>query len=245
MTETPAAPPPRSARDLDFQDLAELTRCLADQVRALAERGLCPGTGGNFSLVVSHAPLRLLMTPSGADKRTLAPGDLLLVGEDGQPRPERREGGGPESSPAVPAARPSAETLLHVALAEEAGAGAVLHTHSVANTLLGEHFRPRGGFSITGYEMLKGIRGNRTHEGRLFVPVLANSQDMPALAAEIRQLVRDQPGLYGLLLAGHGLYAWGESLEEATRHLEVFEFLFECVLRRTSLAPFDEASRPT
>jgi methylthioribulose-1-phosphate dehydratase len=30
-----------------------------------------------------------------------------------------------------------------------------------------------------------------------------------------------------LLIAGHGLYAWGEDLFSATRHLEILEFLLE------------------
>ena len=32
---------------------------------------------------------------------------------------------------------------------------------------------------------------------------------------------------HGLLIAGHGLYAWGEDLFSATRHLEILEFLLE------------------
>jgi methylthioribulose-1-phosphate dehydratase len=30
-----------------------------------------------------------------------------------------------------------------------------------------------------------------------------------------------------LLIAGHGLYAWGQDLGEARRHLEILEFLME------------------
>jgi len=32
---------------------------------------------------------------------------------------------------------------------------------------------------------------------------------------------------YGVLIAGHGLYAWGDSLPQAKRHLEILEFLLE------------------
>jgi len=35
-----------------------------------------------------------------------------------------------------------------------------------------------------------------------------------------------------VLVAGHGLYTWGQDLAEARRHLEVLEFLFEVALRR-------------
>jgi len=201
-------------------------RRLAEVVRGLAARGLCPGTGGNFSLCLDRDPLRLLMTPSGANKGRLEGEDLLLVGPDGGVV----DGSG---------GRPSAEALLHVTLVETTGAASVLHTHSVANTLLGEHFLPRGGFRITGYEMLKGLRGITSHEALVQVPVLANSQNMIALAGGIRRTVEATPEIRGLLLAGHGLYAWGDSLEEAERHVEIFEFLFECVLRRTPLRPLE------
>jgi methylthioribulose-1-phosphate dehydratase len=30
-----------------------------------------------------------------------------------------------------------------------------------------------------------------------------------------------------LLIAGHGLYAWGRDLDTAMRHLEILEFLLE------------------
>jgi methylthioribulose-1-phosphate dehydratase len=36
---------------------------------------------------------------------------------------------------------------------------------------------------------------------------------------------------HGFLLSGHGLYTWGSSLEEARRHIEIYEFLFEVVHR--------------
>lgn len=202
---------------------------LAAVVRELGGRGLAPGTGGNFSLRLGRDPLRLLMTPSGADKGRVQAEELLVVDAAGRPDPELSLGGG----------KPSAETLLHCTLIEHAGAGSVLHTHSPDNTLLGEHFLPRGGFFIEGYEMLKGIQGVTTHEASVFVPVLANSQDMGVLAGQILDLLGRHPEVRGLLLAGHGLYTWGETLAEARRHVEVFEFLFEVVGRRTAWRAFD------
>jgi len=87
--------------------------------------------------------------------------------------------------------------------------------------------------------MLKGLEGVTTHESEVFVPVLRNSQDMDALAEEVRELLAARPGLHGFLLAGHGLYAWGDSLAQAYRHVEIFEFLFECAAQRTRFAPFE------
>jgi methylthioribulose-1-phosphate dehydratase len=206
-------------------------RTLCRTVSELAAQGWCQGTGGNFSVTLDREPLRLLITRSGVHKRYLAPENLMVIGAEGQPVDGET-------------GRPSAEALLHARIVEATGAGSVLHVHSVPNTLLGEHFADRGGFVLRGYEMLKGLEGVTTHETDVFVPVLRNSQDMPALAGEVDRLLAERSGqsgrsgLHGFLLSGHGLYAWGASLEQAHRHVEIFEFLFECAARRTRFEPF-------
>lgn len=207
------------------EKLDAAARRLCRAVSKLHALGWAPGTGGNFSLTLSREPLRLLITQSGRDKGRLEPRDLVIVGPDGRPA-DGADG------------RPSAETLLHCTIAGVAGAGATLHTHSVAATLLGEHFLAKGGFTLTGYEMLKGL-GVETHEARIWVPVLDNSQDMVWLSGEVRKLLEAVPAAPGFLLAGHGLYAWGADLDEARRHVEVFEFLLESASRRTRFEPFD------
>jgi methylthioribulose-1-phosphate dehydratase len=200
-------------------------RGLLDCAARLSARGWCSGGGGNFSVVVGRDPLRLLVTRSGADKERLSARDLVLVTDAGDPAQ-------------AGAARPSAEAPLHATLARLAGAGAVAHTHSVWGTLLGQHFEARGGFRIRGYEMLKGIAGRRGHEEDLLVPVLANSQDVRALCVTFAGAIGQRADLAGLLVAGHGLYAWGPTPDDARRHAEVLEFLFEVVGRRVAFAPF-------
>lgn len=203
-------------------------QALCRTVEELAAQGWCQGTGGNFSVTLGPPDLnslRLLITRSGVHKRHLTPEDLMVIGPDGGPADGET-------------GKPSAEALLHARIVPATGAGSVLHVHSVSNTLLGEHFADRGGFTLRGYEMLKGLEGITTHEAEVFVPVLRNSQDMPALAGEVDRLLAERPGLHGFLLAGHGLYAWGASLRQAQRHVEIFEFLFECAARRTRFEPF-------
>ena len=192
-------------------------------IHAIHRRGWAPGTGGNFSLLVGRAPFRLLITPSGIDKGLVTPDDLLEVGEHGEPQKGH--------------ARPSAETLLHVAVMKTKGAQVVLHTHSIWNTLASlkpSIGSPGGGgqFQISGFEMLKGLCGVTTHAHVEQIPILANSQDIPELRSLLEQTLCDNPQAHAVLVAGHGLYTWGQSLAEAQRHLEVLEFLFEVVLRR-------------
>jgi len=178
-------------------------------------RGWCDGTGGNFSCVLNQEPLELLMAPSGVDKGLVAPDDLITVDGDGQ----LLDGNG----------KPSAETLLHLAIVKSRGAGAVLHTHSQAATLLSKLACPSGEsagwIQVTGLEMLKGLEGIKSHEEELKIPVLSNDQDLKRLSAAAQPFLPDAP--HGLLIAGHGLYAWGTNLEVAKRHLEILEFLLE------------------
>lgn len=244
---------------------------LCEAMAAIHQRGWCDGTGGNFSCVLKQEPLLLLMAPSGVDKGRVQPQELIVVDRDSQVS----RGSG----------RASAETLLHLAIVNETGAGAVLHTHSQAGTLLSQwsweravRFAPAartlkpeaealeeghgakglqtragsrspqaeaGGFEEAGgeagreaseeegvaylevrnLEMLKGIAGITTHRSEVRVPVLANDQDLARLSRRAVPHLGRAPA--GLLIAGHGLYAWGQGLSEARRHLEILEFLLE------------------
>jgi len=66
------------------------------------------------------------------------------------------------------------------------------------------------------------------------VPVFANTQDMDELAAKVEAKL-DEGCMWGYLIDGHGLYAWGRDMAEARRHLEAFEFLFHCELELRKL----------
>lgn len=202
----PPTPPPLDP--LLQEEALALCRVMA----AIHQRGWCDGTGGNFSTVVSRSPLQLLMAPSGVDKGTVTPNDLILV--DGQGQVVRGSG------------KASAETLLHLAILSHTGAGAVLHTHSQAATLLSRLELDRSGqVAVGGLEMLKGLEGITTHNSHISIPVLANDQDMHRLSEAARPHLPTAP--HGLLIAGHGLYAWGVTLPQAQRHLEILEFLLE------------------
>lgn len=183
-------------------------------------RGWVPATSGNFSVrPFVESPERTLITPSGLDKGTLESKDLLGVDFDGRVV----AGGG----------KPSAETGLHLVLYRaRPSAKAILHVHTVWNTLISGRFASRGSVPIQGYEILKGLSGVATHEHAELVPILANSQDYAQLASELEDALDKFPLAHGVLLSRHGLYTWGGSVAEARRHLECLEFLFEVEGRR-------------
>jgi len=210
--------PPPAANQND-QLIRELIECGRDFHR----RGWSLGTSSNYSVVIDRDPLTLLMTGSGFDKGRLQPDQFVMVDENAQ-----------LLGAAFP--RPSAEALLHTVLAQH-GAGAVLHTHSVVATVLSEHFLKDGGLRIAGYEMLKGLSGITTHESEAWIEIYPNTQDIAALATVIGARLREpaSPLRHGFLMAGHGLYTWGENIAAARRQIEVLEFLFEVVTQKRLL----------
>lgn len=202
----------------NYSDIAQL---LADCGRNFYQRGWVLGTSGNFSAVVEREPLRLLITASGNDKGQLTADQFVQVDDAGRVV----AGNG----------KPSDETHLHLTLVRQREAKSVLHTHSVWTTLLSNAHAGEGGIKISGYEMLKGLAGVRTHEHEEWLPILENSQDMKELAERLSALLSEQPNVHGVLLRGHGLYTWGASIQEAKRHIEILEFLLE-VTGRTRFA---------
>lgn len=186
-------------------------------------RGWVLGTSGNFSALRAFDPLRVLITASGADKGLLEP-DKHFLETDENGKVLLGEG------------KPSAETALHLAIYKtKLNANSILHTHSVWGTILSDIYFPNGAIKIEGYEMLKGLSGVATHEHREILPVVENSQDYNRLSKTIERVVRENPNAHGVYLRRHGLYTWGESIAEAKRHIEIFEFLFEVLGRRTTM----------
>ena len=198
---------------------ASIATRLVETGLRLERRGWALGTSGNFSAVLARDPLRLAITASGIDKASLAEKDIVEMDEHAQ----LVRGNG----------RPSAEAHLHVAVVKARGAGAVLHTHSVWNTILTDEAEG-GEISIRGFEMLKGLAGVRTHEHEERVPIVENSQDIPKMAREVEAMLAERPEAHAFLIRRHGLYTWGSDLSEAMRHVEILEFLFEVMGRSRS-----------
>jgi methylthioribulose-1-phosphate dehydratase len=178
------------------------------------QRGWVPATGGNFSARL--AAERMLITASGCHKGELGEQDFLMADLDGKPIASVRKA--------------SYETLLHCQLyRHDAAIGAVLHTHSIANTVLSLQLPA---IRLAGYELLKLLPGISTHDAVVEVPVFTNDQDIPRLAATVDAHMKRHPQMPAYVIAGHGLYAWGADVAQARWRVEALEFMFECELHR-------------
>ncbi len=195
-------------------EFALRAREIGEAGRFLYERGWVPATSGNFSARLGDG--KIAITVSGRNKGALSADDIMLIDAEGQPLTVGK--------------RSSAETLLHTGIYRRFPAvGAVLHTHSMNATLLSRQFGHA--LTLAGYELLKAFQGIETHDTQMVVPIFPNDQEIPRLQGQVDEWLDQQTApVFGYLIAGHGLYVWGTSVADALRHLEAFEFLFQCEL---------------
>ena len=197
-----------------MSELQQRAAELIEAGRLLYARGMVPASSGNLSARLADG--RIAITVSGRHKGKLCEADIMSIDAAGTSLDGRR---------------PSAEALLHVQVYRRcADVGVVLHPHSVNATVL-SRLCARESVGLQDYELLKAFPGVSTHAGRVEVPVFANDQDISRLASEVDAWMDTHGPSFGYLIEGHGFYTWGKDLESALRHVEAFEFLFECELR--------------
>lgn len=211
--------------------------------------GWLMGTSGNLSARVVSEDVgddRIVVSASGRDKGELGPedfveldlrGELLAAGDPGHGR----------------RARPSAEASIHLALYRTRPTARVaLHVHTVASTLAlpdgeiaasprshspDEHvFTGVQRLRFTGLELIKGW--DLWEEGAIAdLPYFRNWPHVPDIARDVERFYHHHPDdrVPALLIAHHGITAWGADFFSANRHLEVTEFLCQVSLARRAL----------
>jgi methylthioribulose-1-phosphate dehydratase len=193
---------------------APVAQAIVAAGRRLDALGLVPATAGNFSIRLD--PRRLALTVSGRHKGFLTADDVMVVDLDGVAE--------------EPGRRSSAETLLHCGIYRRfPQAGAVLHGHSIANTVLS---RAAGeGLTLAGYELLKAFPGLPTHDAAVTLPVVPNDQDVARMQRGLEALWDALPAAPpGYLIRGHGSYVWAPDMPAALMRLEALEFMLACEL---------------
>ncbi len=195
------------------QDFISAAKALCEAGRFIDSKGWVPATSGNFSARLPDGTIAI--TTSGKHKGHLQIDDIMLIDADAN---------------SLDGKRPSAETGLHTALYKRFPTiYAILHPHSINAILVSRLFGKR--IVLENYELLKAFHDISTHEAQVEIPIFANDQKIPRMATAIDHYLDDVDECYGYIIAGHGLYTWGESVSEALRHLEALDYLFDCELR--------------
>lgn len=197
----------------------EATEAIRAAGQRMDARGWVPATAGNISVRLPDG--RIAITRSGFHKGFIPPDGVMTVDLDGRPEQSNL--------------RPSAETGLHCGIYQRfPEAGAALHGHSVAATVLSRVSGPQ--LTLAGYELLKAFPGLSTHEAAIQLPILENDQDIARLQARVAQVWDADPAHPpGYLIRGHGVYVWGEDMPRALLRLEALEFMLACELEARRL----------
>lgn len=195
---------------------------LLEAIKFFNQKGWSPATSTNYSTRSEHKD-QLIISRSGVDKSQFSFDDLILINSDGVILPPYNVAG----------VKSSAETEIHTEIYKLfPEVNCVLHTHSVLATVLSMKYASDKKITFDGYEILKGLECNLTHELHEDLPIVPNSQVMSEILYNMKDRYKNT---HGFLIAGHGLYTWGKSVAAAKRHVETFEFLFECYFAMRSL----------
>jgi len=134
--------------------------------------------------------------------------------------------------------------LWYVVYRHRPSARAVIHTHSMYACLatLFDTEEESDCLRITHLEMLKGV-GHHGYDDVLEVPIIDNRPTEDLLAGQLEEAIQKYPKCNAVLVRRHGIYAWGDSWEQAKTQCESFDYLFESCVKMKSMG-IDFSAKP-
>lgn len=193
---------------------------ICELCRQFYDLGWVSGTGGGISI---RGEAGIYMAPSGVQKERIRPEDVFLL--DGTDLSSCR------------VLRPAKDPSLRVSECQPLfynayrlrDAGAVIHNHSIHAVLAAKMAAPDGGegvFESRDLEMHKGLRGKGCFDV-VRVPVIPNTAREAQLADSLERAMVEHPDVDAVLVAGHGIYVWGRTWQQAKTQAECFDYLFK------------------
>ena len=190
---------------------------LCKSARYFHQRGWMMGTAGNLSAKDDDT---FWITASGQSKGSLTEQQLIHMNMSGTVMTQN------------PGYKPSAETSIHVvAYNLFPTIQACLHVHMVEGNWVCDDHLQSNWIPLPHIEMLKGFgwKGGPAH-----ILVTDNHDHVPAIAQEMLYMFNQPQESFivpGFLIRGHGVTAWGESIEEARNRIELLSFIFSYMCR--------------
>lgn len=208
---------------------------LVDIARDFHARGWMPGTAGNLSVRVraygsidagksaDDATDTFWITASGLPKGRLEVTDFVRVAvKDGAVVEQFKE-----------SAKPSAESAIHQVIYRHFGeAMACLHVHTVDACLACADLPLTAtDMPLPALEMLKGL-GVWQQNPLVVLPLFENTLDVASIAMAINWRFKGMlPMVPALMIRGHGVTVWGDTVQEAYNRVEAVEFLMSYLAR--------------
>ncbi|MGZ4129018.1 MAG: methylthioribulose 1-phosphate dehydratase [Actinomycetota bacterium] len=197
---------------------------LCELLRVFYDKGWVSGTGGGICGPTDDG--NLFLAPTGVHKERIQPDDFFVVSPSD----------GSVVAPAEdPALRPSECNSIFCTAARMRGARSVMHSHALSSVLAADLGSSDDHIAIDRLEMLKGIRGVGNRDRHL-VPLIRNTPRESELVEQVEKALADErfASSYAILVADHGAYIWGEDVWETKRHAELYHFLFEAIVARST-----------
>lgn len=193
--------------------MRELLARLCESGAEYYRRGWMLATAGNLSVRDAHDADRYWVTASGGHKGRLQPEtDFIRFGFS-------------MSDPAPAGKKSSAETVVHDLLyALSPAIQSVHHVHSPRITLMSRAIGAGNTWNVAELEYIKAL-GFWGEGDVVAIPVVTNHHDIPALGRAVEDAAARDLRVPCVVVDGHGVYAWGDSIEAAQRHIEALEFL--------------------
>lgn len=184
---------------------------LVDTIIHYNKKGWSPATSTNYSFRDEQG---IWVTRSGIDKSEITEEDFILVNEKSI------------SLGKYSKIKPSAETQIHCDIYKIfPETKVILHSHGkypVLSSVLNKNQ-----IKFEGFEIQKGFKGQVTHNELVSIPIFENSQEMSFFTEQL-SIRKSELEHSCFIIRQHGIYAWGETLFEAKRHLETLDYLCEC-----------------
>ena len=180
---------------------SRLRAVIADYARRLHARGWVANHDGNLSarLGSDSRGARFLVTPTATSKAEVTADSLLIVDENGRALSQN--------------GKPFSEIGIHLAIyAARPDVGAVVHAHPPTAT----------GFAVAGVSLEEPILPEAVVSLGASIPTVPFSPPGEAAARAIAPYAESHDAV---LVANHGVFAWGSDVEQAFLRLELVEHL--------------------
>ncbi|MBA3686086.1 MAG: L-ribulose-5-phosphate 4-epimerase AraD [Planctomycetes bacterium] len=194
----------------------------------LVTNGLVLLTWGNASAVDRAAGV-MLIKPSGVDYTAMTAADLVAV---------RLADGEVLADPAARSLKPSSDTATHLALYRAwPGVGGIVHTHSEYATATAQ---AGCGIAALGTTHADYFHGDVPCTRALTAAEIDAGYEAATGAVIVERFAHDRLdplAMPGTLIAQHGPFAWGVTVEKAVYHATVLERLARMAVHTRTLNP--------